>query len=217
MIRAIAFDFNGVIVDDEPIHYEAFRIVLEKHGVTLSREAYWQKYLAFDDRGALEELLLDFPAALSGCDRTKFLADKVAAYMRLVGVAPPFFPGAVETVRALAQEFPMAIVSGARREEIEVTLQAGGIADCFRGIIASEDVTRSKPDPEPYLRGATLLGLQPAEIVAIEDSVGGILSAKRAGLRVIAVEHTYEKGELSVADLVVSAIKVITNVRVSEL
>lgn len=210
MIHAVAFDFNGVIVDDEPIHYEAFRLALEPFGVALTREAYWAKYLAYDDRGALEELIRDFPKELAACDRARFLRAKVEHYMKRVGEDPPFFPGAREAVRALAAEFAMAVVSGARREEIESTLAAGGISGCFRAIVASEDVAVSKPNPEPYVRAAGLLKMEPAEIVAIEDSVGGILSARAAGLAVIAVAHTYDAADLRDAHRVVPRVADLT-------
>lgn len=201
MTSGIAFDFNGVIVDDELIHYRAFAHAVKSRGVVLTREHYWEKYLAFDDRKAMDAMSRDY-----GIDLSDTLEAKIAHYMELVGETPPFFPGAVEAVRALAARFPMIIVSGARREEIEASLRAGNIAECFLGIVAAEDVVASKPDPEPYRRGIEILGFAPETIVAIEDSVGGIASAKGAGLKVIAVEQTYRASELTAADIVVPGI-----------
>jgi beta-phosphoglucomutase len=206
MIRAIAFDFNGVIVDDERLHLEAFRLALEPRGVELTEEDYWNRYLAYDDRGVVERLPRDYPHELSDVDPSALLDEKIGHYMKLLGANPPFFPEAIATVRRLASEFPMVIVSGARREEIEFALRIGGIDSCFRGIVASEDVAISKPDPEPYLKGIAMLGLPASEIVAIEDSTGGIRSARAAGLRIVAVAHTYPIEKLADADIVVEKV-----------
>jgi HAD superfamily hydrolase (TIGR01509 family) len=207
MIRGIAFDFNGVILDDEHLHLEAFRRALRPFGVELTEEAYWDRYLAYDDRGVVERLPRDYPNELAAMNPTALLHEKIDRYMELLGADPPFFPGALETVRRLAAEFTMVIVSGARRDEIEFALRIGGIDDCFGGIVASEDVTISKPDPEPYVKGVALLGLPVNEIVAIEDSIGGIRSARAAGLRVVAVAHTYPPEKLGGADRVVKRVE----------
>lgn len=204
-IKGIAWDFNGVIVDDEILHYRAFALALAPRGVNLSRDEYWKKYLAHDDKGALEAMATDYPSELAGHSLQALHREKIAHYKELAGAKPPVFPGAIEAIKRHAR-YPMVIVSGARREEIETSLEAAGISHLFRGIVASEDVRESKPDPEPYLRGIEMLGLAAGEVVAVEDSVGGIESAKAAGLYIVAVEHTYSAAELQKADKIVRAV-----------
>jgi beta-phosphoglucomutase len=123
------------------------------------------------------------------------------------------FPGAVEAVRRIAVSVPIAIASGARREEILRVLDAAGLFDLFVAIVAAEDVPHSKPNPAPYLLAVSLLAdaaggdrLQPSECVAIEDSHWGLESARVAGLRTVALSHTYKPSELGAADLVVESL-----------
>lgn len=207
----VAFDFNGVLIDDENLHCEALCRTFAPHGVILTHELYWERYLAYDDRAAIAHVMKDFPGRVDPSLATQLLEDKIAHYAELLGDRPPFFPGALDVVRTLAAEFPSVIVSGARRAEIELALAIGGIDNCFLGIVACEDVTASKPDPESYTRGAHMLGLPPSSVVAIEDSLGGIRSARAAGVRVIAVAHSYPVEKLTPeADLVLSRISDLT-------
>ncbi len=210
-IRGIAFDFNGVIVDDENLHCEALCRAFQPYGITLTREIYWDRYLAYDDRGAIERIRLDHPGRVPDQDAEVVMERKIAIYMDLLGDKPPFFPGALEAVRACATAWPLVIVSGARRAEIEAALAIGGIANLFRGIVASEDVAVSKPDPEPYVKGAAILAIPPSAILAVEDSKGGLRSARAAGCRTLAVAHTYSADDLRrEADRVLPAIALLT-------
>lgn len=199
-LDGIAFDFNGVILDDEALHGDALAAAFAPRGVTITRELYWDRYLAYDDRGAIAKVIEDFPECVAGRDLATFTAtvmrEKIAHYMTLLDAHLPFFPGALDAVRAAAARWPLVVVSGARREEIETALALGGIADLFAGIVASDDCDVSKPDPEPYRRGAALLEFAPDRILAVEDSLGGLRSARAAGLRTLAVAHTYEEARL---------------------
>jgi HAD superfamily hydrolase (TIGR01509 family) len=135
---------------------------------------------------------------------------KVEAFARLVpGVA--VFPGARELVRALAARVPVAIASGARRDEIETILSAIGLRDAFAAVVGFEDAAHGKPDPAPYLEAARQLearapSLSPAECAAVEDSVPGILSARGAGMRVVGVAHSYPAARLGPAHRVVPSL-----------
>src|SRR5262249_18303411 len=154
-LRVVIFDFNGVIVDDEPIHLELFRAVLAEEGIALSDEDYHEKYLGYDDRGC-------FAAALAGAGRDREANDS-AFINELIGRQAaineryPLYPGVVELVRRLADKYPLAIASGALRDEIEMVLERGDIRDCFQVIIAAEDVGACKPDPEAYLKALAAL------------------------------------------------------------
>lgn len=183
----VLFDFNGVIADDEGLHFEAFRRVLAPLGIDVDRARYDEELLGFDDLGVARHL---FPRQ-TAAEHAAFLAEKSAAYDALTAGGVPAFAGACELVRALdARGVPLAIVSGALRPEIERILVGHGIRDCFRVVVAAEDVKRCKPDPEGYTLGLARLGVSSARGVAIEDSPAGIRSARDAGLRVIGVAHS---------------------------
>lgn len=202
--KALAFDFNGVIVDDEMVHFDAFRLAIAPFGGLLTEKEYMDRYLALDDRHAIALLAAD----LGIPDRfDELLEAKIAHYMALVGENPPFYPGAIALIRGLSRRLPLAIVSGARRVEIEQALEKGGIAECFRFVVAAEDTVDSKPSPAPYRLAAERFSLSRHEIAAVEDSIGGVESAKTAGLFVVAVTHSYTRDRLSEADVVVDRLE----------
>ncbi|MEK7830383.1 MAG: HAD family phosphatase [Acidobacteriota bacterium] len=211
MLKAVIFDFNGVIVDDEPLHLELFRRVLDEEDIGLTDEDYHAKYLGYDDRGCFTAALTDAGRAeLASAGFIAELIERKAGYYReAIEARFLLFPGAVELVKKLAAKFPMAIASGALRGEIEVVLRRGGIRDCFKEIIASEDVTACKPDPEGYNKALAALNasiggqIQPGECLVIEDSIAGIEAAKLAGMRCLAVTNSYRADELTNADWVV--------------
>lgn len=212
MLKAIIFDFNGVIVDDEPLHLELFRRVLGEENIALTDEDYHAKYLGYDDRGCFTAAFSDAGRAELSAD-TAFIAElierKAGYYREAIEQRMLLFPGAIELVKTLAAKYPLAIASGALRGEIEVVLTRGGIRDCFKEIIASEDVTACKPDPEGYNKALAALNanvggqIQPGECLVIEDSIAGIEAAKLAGMRCLAVTNSYNADELTNADWVV--------------
>ena len=149
---AVLFDFNGVLVDDEDVHFEAFRRILEVLGVTVSHEVY-RRYLGFDDRGTIVALLAHYGRGgdVDDGELGRLVARKQRSYARLAGEHPRLGFGARALVLALrAAGARLAIVSGARRAEIDAVLDASSLRDCFDAIVAAEDVTRGKPDPEGY-------------------------------------------------------------------
>lgn len=212
MLKAIIFDFNGVIVDDEPLHLELFRRVLGEENIALTDEDYHAKYLGYDDRGCFTAAFSDAGRAELSAD-TAFIAElierKAGYYREAIEQRMLLFPGAIELVKTLAAKYPLVIASGALRGEIEVVLTRGGIRDCFKEIIASEDVTACKPDPEGYNKALAALNanvggqIQPGECLVIEDSIAGIEAAKLAGMWCLAVTNSYNADELTNADWVV--------------
>ncbi len=209
-LRAAVFDFDGVIVDSEPLHYRALRAALLPEGVEITEEEYLRIYLAYDDRGAIEKALQHHgePADPERVDRIE--ARKVESFAGLIpGI--PVFEGAREVVRALAAEVPLAIASGARHDEIEAILGGLGLLDAFQAIVGVEDAERTKPDPAPYVEAARRLaaqapGLDPGECVAFEDSIPGIAAALGAGMKVVGVAHSYPADELRAAHRVVDSL-----------
>ena len=213
MLRAIVFDFDGVIANSEPLHFRAFRDVLTEEGVTLTEADYYAVYLGFDDVGVFQAI-----GAARGPWTGAHVADLVArkavrleALERDVSV---LFPGAAAAVRRASAAMPIAIASGARGIEIRRVLERENLVGCFTAIVAAEDTPVSKPAPDPYLRAVVLLGpafvdpLAAADCVAIEDSRWGLESARAAGLRTVAVTQTYEASALiGTADLVIESLE----------
>ena len=210
MLRAIVFDFDGVIANSEPLHYRAFRDVLADWNVELSEAEYYQHYLGFDDLNVFRQLAGDRGLAWSAERIAELVATKAVRMEDLESDGSILFPGAETAVRRTAAAMPIAIASGALRAEILRILDRARLTSCFEFIIGAEDSPASKPAPDPYLRAVALLGqsidgLQPAECVAIEDSPWGLQSAQTAGLRTVAVAQTYDRAALQ-ADLVIASL-----------
>ena len=215
VLKAVFFDFNGVIVNDEPLHLELFRRVLDEEGIALSEEEYDAKYLGYDNRKCFVAALTDAGQAEQAGDDahiTALMARKMNYYLDAINERFLLFPGVVELVRKLAATYPMAIVSGAMRDEIEKVLTRGGLRDCFRLIITSDDISTGKPDPEGYLKALAMLNsitqatIQPDECLVIEDSVAGVQAAKSAGMRCLAVTNSYPAEKLNRADWIVPSL-----------
>lgn len=209
MLRGVIFDFDGVLVDSESAHFEAFRSVLaaEVEGEVTQAE-YDEHYLGFDDHTCFRRAL-ELRGRQGSPEVVSDLADrKWQAYDHGLSRIR-FFPGAEDLVLALyAASVPVAIASGSHRSEIESILRAHGILPCFRGVISADDVVNFKPHPEPYLRARALLDAidSPAGVVAIEDSATGMAAARAAGLRVIAVTNSRPRAKLGLAHHVVDSL-----------
>jgi HAD superfamily hydrolase (TIGR01509 family) len=210
-MRAAIFDFDGVLVDSEPLHYRALRQCLLGEGIEISEDEYRREYLAYDDRESIRIALERHGQPYSPA-RLETLAERKAAAFESVLDAVPFYPGARELVRALADDMPVAIASGARRDEIERILRAGSLRDAFVAVVGSDDVTQGKPDPEPYLTAFRHIagrapGLSPSQCLVVEDSVPGIAAARAAGMKVVGVAHTYPAAKLGLAHHVVESLE----------
>jgi beta-phosphoglucomutase len=149
-MRAVIFDFDGVLVDSEPLHFRALRESLRLDGIVIDQAEYLRSYLAYDDRGAIR-LALEAHGRPWDKDQVEAIAVRKAAMFETSLKSIPFFPGAAELVRALSEEVPLAIASGALRQEIEAILDGTGLRERFAAIVGANDVTRTKPHPEPYL------------------------------------------------------------------
>ena len=220
MIRAVIFDFNGVLLDDEPLHFAMFREVLAEEGVTITADDYHTRYLGLDDRGCFEAALLDGGQSAGPARLDELIARKAIRYAEEAGKGLTFFPGAADCLAALAARWPLAINSGALRPEIEFALNLLDRRDRVGVIVSAEDTARCKPDPEGYLLaleglrrlGGPLADLAPGECLVIEDSLAGIESAKGAGMWAVGVPNTYDADSLrrAGADDVVASLPAFT-------
>jgi len=213
--EAVLFDFDGILVDSEPMHYRAFIEILDPLGMGFPWKKYVETYMGLDDRDAFREAFRAKGVALDEANLGKLVAAKSKAFLRGVRAGVTVYPGAVPLIETLhAAGFPLALCSGALRSDIDPILAQLGVARRFDVIVSADDVRRSKPDPESYaLAFARLSERRPALLtgpemsVAVEDTPAGIRSAKRAGLRALAVTNSYGAGELAEADWVVGSLE----------
>lgn len=210
MIRAVVFDFDGVIANSEPLHFRAYRDVLVDRGITLTEAAYYEHYLGYDDIGAFRAIAADTGTSFSEDDIARFVARKAVRLEELEKSGSVLFPGARDAIVRMAEAFPIAVASGALKAEILRVLEHEGLRAHFQFVVSAEDTPASKPDPAPYLLAteklrANLHGLQGHECVAIEDSKWGLVSARAAGMRTVGITQTYPASELvEVSDAVIT-------------
>ncbi len=203
MPSGILFDFNGVIVDDEPQHCDALIATLAEYDYALDRESYYRDYLGFDDR---ECFRFTFERQGRAADEgliTEAVERKHGHYARAIRQSMRLVPGAAEFIEAAALEaVRLAIVSGALRREIELVLELAGLRPHFDAIIAAEDVAACKPDPQGYRSAREALDLLPSRCVVIEDSLPGLAAARAAGFRCAMLTTSHPEAACADADLV---------------
>ena len=211
MLRAIIFDFDGVLVDSEPLIMKLVQEMAAREGWLLSQEEYYKEYLALDDRGILEHLWRTHGGSLSAARRDELLAWKARAYEKIIRDGLPPIPGAAEFVLSASQSYPLAIASGSLQAEIEHLLRKLGLREKFAVLATATDCQRSKPDPEVYLKALSRLQelpqlraprLQAGQCLAIEDAPFGVVAAHAAGMKCLALAHSRPGAELQQADWV---------------
>lgn len=218
--EAVIFDFDGVIVDTEPLHYKAFQGVLEPLDIGFPWEEYMDTYMGFDDRDAFAEAFRAHGRNLDEKKLKELMASKSVIFQDVIRDGVHAYPGAVALITSLhASGIPLAISSGALLSDITPILTQLEIAHCFSHIVTADDVRKSKPDPESYTlafqrlkRKHPALLTTPENSLAVEDTPAGIRSAKRAGLSVLAVTNSYKAKELAEADSITDSLE---NVRIS--
>lgn len=202
---ALLFDFDGVIVDSEPLHYRTLAKACEDINLSLHSQEHGffdeQSYVGFADRDAYALL----------CARTKRTPDPAefeALSQRKWAITQNeiregrlhAYEATIAIIHHLHGKVPLAICSGARRREILYILDHLGLTDRFVGVVSADDVKDSKPAPESYLKGAAMVGKDPATCLAIEDSDKGVRAAKAAGVATLAVGHSMGPERLTLAN-----------------
>ena len=190
-MRALLRDFNGTLSDDEPILCRIFIELFADAGKPLTEAEYFERLAGFSDREIVRMWL--------GRDDPALVERKIARYRELAD-GSTVDREAREAVLEAEKAVAVAVVSGSARVEIEPVLEAAGLTDAITLIVSSEDVARSKPDPEGYLIALHLLGIDPGDAAAVEDSEAGVAAAKAAGLYTAAVTTTLPAERLSEAD-----------------
>ncbi|MGI8469466.1 MAG: HAD family hydrolase [Pyrinomonadaceae bacterium] len=205
MIRAILFDFNGVIINDEPVQLRAYQEILKNDGINFTEEDYY-KCAGMDNERFVRQQFENAGKNLTDERVNEIIAGKTEGWKKQVDAEMPLFAGVENFIKKCDRRFALGIVSMASLDEIEYVLARTALADNFTAIISAEDVGECKPNPECYIKGFQKLDaariarkhypLIHRECLVIEDAPAGIEAAKRAGMRVLAVTNTFDEKTL---------------------
>ena len=208
MIKAILMDFNGVIINDEPVQMQAYQEILKDEGIDLTEENYYAS-LGMDDRTFINAAFTRAGRECPADRAVEINQAKTKRWREIVGDEVPLFPGVEDFIKKMEKDFALGIVSMARREEIEYILEKTNLRSSFFSIVSAEDVSNCKPDPECYHKGFNLIdaartarGGNPiihGDCLVIEDSPQGIMAAKNAGLKTLGITNTVSAQELRAA------------------
>ncbi|NES04924.1 MAG: HAD family phosphatase [Okeania sp. SIO2F4] len=200
-LKAVLFDFNGVIINDEFLHEKLIEQVLLEENLLLKPEEYHKFCLGRSDRTCLDDILTQRGRYVNEGYLEQLIKRKTLAYQQQLESIEelPIYSDTVDFIDRVSQaNLKMAVVTGAIRAEVELVLNKANLADYFQVIIAEDDVKTSKPKPDGYLLAVDILNqqytdinLKPSECLVIEDTFAGIEAAKLAGMPVVGVAHTY--------------------------
>ena len=205
IVRALIFDFNGTLSNDEPILCAIFRELFAGQGKPLSAEEYFDELAGLSDPEIVRTWLGPAHPAVD-----EVIAERISRYRAAVSGGSTVSETVREAVRYAATRVPVAIVSGAARAEIEPVLAGAGLASAIQLVVSADDIREGKPDPESYLCALELLDddIRAGEVLVFEDTEAGIASAKAAGMGCIGVLGTLKPERLAAADKIVPAIDV---------
>jgi beta-phosphoglucomutase len=212
VLKAVIFDFDGVISDSEPCHFAAYNKVLADFGIQIKKEEYYAEYLGFTDFEAFEDIQKRYKTDFKGLSIEHLVERKAEVFKELIGQGGHLIDGVVELISELKKNnIKIAINSGATAADIKVMLAGSNIESSFDVIVSADDVSKGKPDPEGYLLALKKLNavsdfpIPAKQCVVIEDSHWGIISAKKAGMRVIGVTNSYAAEGLKTADMIINS------------
>jgi beta-phosphoglucomutase len=196
--KAVVFDFNGTLSDDEPILYAVYAELFAEAGRPLSERDYLDQLAGQTEEEIVRRWL--------GRDDPELIAERIARYIERASDGSTVNDEVRAAIRYVAERVPVAIVSAATLEEIEAVIVAAALEPSIAAIVSADDVANGKPHPEPYLRAAEILRVPADETLVFEDTEAGVASAKAAGMRVVAVTSTLGSERLGQADELVERI-----------
>ena len=211
MIKAIIFDFDGVVVDSEPLHFKVFQQMLGDEGINLTKELYTSKYLAYDDKTFFTRSLSDFGKYENTKQINDLIDKKSEIFEALIDENINVFAGVSDFLDEVNGKYPVAIGSGALRSEIEIILEKKGLQKYFDFIVSADEVEHCKPNPEVYLKVLNEFNsinkdkLSAGECLVFEDAVHGIQAAKSAGMKCVGITNSYSQNEIAEADIVIES------------
>jgi beta-phosphoglucomutase len=191
--QAVLFDFDGVLIDSEPVHFDCWREVLSAFGIDFQWDTYRSECIGVSDRAMLEALSRRLDPPLDVGRLWGEYPRKQRLYRSRMLAAPPFVDGLAQLLESLSA-YRLAVVSSSGRPEVEPLLEVGRLRPFFQAVVCGEDVARHKPDPEPYLLAARLLDVERALVV--EDSAAGLESARAAGFDAVHVPEATQTTRL---------------------
>jgi len=199
MIKAILMDFNGVVINDEPIQMRAYQEILKDDGIDLTEADYYNS-LGMDDRTFVKVAFERVGKSVDEAGIDRITAAKTEKWTEIVADEPPLFDGIIDFIEKMSRDFTLGLVSMARRREIDHVLNRSGLGKHFTTIVSASDVTKCKPDPEGFRTGfnkldrartaAGHLPITHSECLVIEDSPPGIMAARSADLQALGVANT---------------------------
>lgn len=211
MLRAVIFDFDGVITDSEILHFRAFNEVLARYGARITKQDYYRTYLGLTDADCYKLLIEQGRLKVSSKDIEGLIRQKKRVFEELAKTEGRIIEGVRDFLGLLERSsIQMAICSGALLSEIELILEQADLRNFFDVIVSAEHVKRGKPDPEGFLLVLKRLNrrrqqpVRAEQCVVIEDSHWGLKAAKAAGMHTVAVTNTYDAEQLSQAEKIVN-------------
>ncbi|WP_148340273.1 HAD family hydrolase [Aquicella siphonis] len=222
MFKAVIFDFDGVILDSEPLHYQACCTVFKQLGYALSYDEYTEKYIGTSDKDMFPLLLKTIGLDFTSHEVQSLINMKVEAYIHIIRHhdSLPMIPDLDNYLSSINRDTTkIAICSGSTKNEIRIVLERllqGRLQSLFDCIITSDDVTHGKPSPEGYQLTANRLGVKPADCLVIEDSPHGVRAAKSAGMYVTGLSTTYPASQLAHADKIVSGYRELMQLHIGD-
>lgn len=193
-MKAVIFDMDGVLLDSEPVHYEAARQLLAAHGKEFTFDLH-EKFVGVTEQYFWEAIIKHFDLKE---DWKELMKKKERLYQQLLGTKALALPGVIELLQKL-QHTQLAVASSSPREEVEMVLKKIKVHHFFDVIVSGDDVKLSKPNPEIYLLAATKLGITPQECIGIEDALHGVKAVKAAGMKCIGITTSFSQKELKAA------------------
>jgi beta-phosphoglucomutase len=225
MLKAVIFDFDGVLVDSELLHYQAFNSVFAPFKFQISTQEYFDRFLGLSDKELLQIVDKEKNLSLSSQQFKQLLAEKAVIFGKLASTQAGVIDGVPKFLEMLADnKIHKAICSGALLPEIELILKGANLRDFFEAIVSAEQVKKGKPDPEGFLLALKLLNklvrrscggkthptIKPQDCIVIEDSHWGLEAAKNAGMHPVAVTNTYSAEQLKPADKIIANLAELT-------
>jgi HAD superfamily hydrolase (TIGR01509 family) len=217
MLKAVIFDFDGVITDSEILHLRAFNRSLAPYGIEISTKDYYTNYLGFSDFDCYKALIDHGLLKIDEQRVADIVRAKARIFEELAKTEGRTIEGVHEFLKMLKKNnVPMAICSGSLLTEIELTLDEARLRHFFTVIVSAEQVKKGKPSPEGFLLALKMLNktCQPpiaaGQCIVIEDSHWGLQAGKAAGMHTIAVTNSYEAGQLTLAEKVVARLNELT-------
>jgi beta-phosphoglucomutase len=216
LLKAVIFDCDGIIADNEPLHLRMFQKVLGEEDIPLTEKEYYDVYLGMDDKGCFTAVLSAHGRPATPEKLSDLIERKARYYREAIDHELILFPGVRSLVQEASKRYRLAVASGALLHEIELILKAAGIREAFNVIVSAEDVSTGKPDPEGFNKALSQLNasppkpaspIQPKECLVIEDSIAGVQAAQSARMRCLAVTNSYTRDQLKQADLIVESLE----------